>query len=75
MSALCAYSDGRCVSTFAMCWWGSLVLRLFVILHVLCMQRGATALMWAAYNGHTAVVLELCKAGADPHIRDWVRIP
>ena len=30
-------------------------------------QSGATALLMASERGHTAVVLDLCKSGADPN--------
>ena len=40
---------------------------------VLCPQRGETALILAAHNGHDAAVHALIDAGADKAVKDTVR--
>ena len=37
------------------------------------MQRGSTALMWAALNGHSEIVEVLLQYGARIHLQDHVR--
>ena len=37
------------------------------------MQRGDSALMWAAYNGHAEVVQQMVKAGANLNLQNIVR--
>ena len=41
--------------------------------HPCCMQRGATALMWATLNGHSEIVEVLLKHGARVYLQDHVR--
>lgn len=38
----------------------------------MCIQMHRTALYWASYKGHVAIVQELLKAGADVTIKDIV---
>ena len=42
-------------------------------MHIIVVQSGWTAIIWASYHGHLLVVQCLVEGGAEIHIHDKVR--